>query len=169
MSPIKWLLRNVMMYRRNHMSSQDCIEFSTRIYNTLLDTNAWKQAGNINIYKSVGNEVSTEKIIHEANIANKIVYHPTVEPEQNIVEVDLVIVPGLVFDEKLARYGRGRGYYDRFLCMLPKQTIVIAVGYDFQLMSHKWRLGLKSHDIKMDYIITEKRVIQKRGTLNYKE
>jgi len=46
------------------MSSQDCIEFSTRIYNTLLDTNAWKQAGNINIYKSVGNEVSTEKIIH---------------------------------------------------------------------------------------------------------
>ena len=81
----------------------------------------------------------------------------------------MVIVPGLVFDEKLARYGRGRGYYDRFLCMLPKQTIVIAVGYDFQLMSHKWRLGLKSHDVKMDYIITEKRIIQKRGTLNYKE
>ena len=79
----------------------------------------------------------------------------------------MVIVPGLVFDEKLARYGRGRGYYDRFLCMLPKQTIVIAVGYDFQVMSHKWRLGLKSHDVKMDYIITEKRVIQKKGTFFY--
>ena len=167
MTPIKWLLRNVMTYRRNHMLSQDCIDFSARIYNTLLDTGEWKQAGNINIYKSTGNEVSTEKIILEADVANKIVYHPTAEPEDNIIEVDLVIVPGLVFDEKLARYGRGRGYYDRFLCRLPKQTIVIAVGYDFQVMSHKWRLGLKSHDIKMDCIITEKRVIQKKGTFFY--
>jgi len=167
MSPIKWLLRNVMTYKRNHMQSQDCIDFSARIYNTLLDTGEWKQAGNINIYKSTGNEVSTEKIILEADVANKIVYHPTAEPEDNIIEVDLVIVPGLVFDEKLARYGRGRGYYDRFLCRLPKQTIVIAVGYDFQVMSHKWRLGLKSHDIKMDCIITEKRVIQKKGTFFY--
>ena len=167
MSPIKWLLRNVMMHRRNHMCPQECLKFSTRIYNTLVDTDEWKQAGNINIYKSIGNEVSTYKLITEADIANKIVYHPTTEPENNIIEVDLVIVPGLVFDEKLARYGRGRGYYDRFLCKLPKQTILIAVGYDFQLLSHKWRLGLKSHDIKMDYIITEKRVIQKKGIFFY--
>ena len=167
MSPIKWLLRNVMTHRRKHMCPKRCLEFSTRIYNTLVDTDEWKQAGNINIYKSVGNEVSTEKLINEADIANKIVYHPTAEPEDNIIELDLVIVPGLVFDEKLARYGRGRGYYDRFLCRLPKQTIIIAVGYDFQVMSHKWRLGLKSHDIKMDCIITEKRVIQKKGTFFY--
>ena len=100
-------------------------------------------------------------------VLSTVVVPVTVEPEQNIVEVDLVIVPGLVFDEKLARYGRGRGYYDRFLCMLSKQTIVIAVGYDFQVMSHKWRLGLKSHDVKMDYIITEKRIIQKKGTFFY--
>jgi 5-formyltetrahydrofolate cyclo-ligase len=149
------------------MQSQDCIDFSKRIYNTLLNTDEWKQAGNINIYKSVGNEVSTEKLIHKSEFIDKIVYHPTTEPEDNIIEVDLVIVPGLVFDEKLARYGRGRGYYDRFLCRLPKQTIVIAVGYDFQVMSHKWRLGLKSHDIKMDYIITEKRIIQKKGIFFY--
>ena len=167
MSPIKWLLRNVMTYRRDHMPPHDCIKFSTRIYNTLVDTDEWKQAGNINIYKSIGNEVSTENLIHEADIANKIVYHPTTEPENNIIEVDLVIVPGVVFDEKLARYGRGRGYYDRFLSKLPKQTILIAIGYDFQLMSYKWRLGLKSHDIKMDYIITEKRVIQKKGIFFY--
>jgi len=156
-----------MMHRRNHMCPQKCIEFSTRIYNTLVDTDEWKQAGNINIYKSVGNEVSTEKLIHKSEFTDKIVYHPTAEPENNIIEVDLVIVPGLVFDEKLARYGRGRGYYDRFLCMLSKQTIVIAVGYDFQVMSHKWRLGLKSHDVKMDMIITEKRIIQKKGTFFY--
>ena len=167
MSPIKWLLRNVMTQRRKHMCPQECLKFSTRIYNTLVDTDEWKQAGNINIYKSIGNEVSTYKLITEANIANKIVYHPTTEPWNNIIEVDLVIVPGLVFDEKLARYGRGRGYYDRFLSKLPKQTILIAIGYDFQLMSHKWRLGLKSHDIKMDYIITEKRVIQKKGIFFY--
>ena len=71
MSPIKWLLRNVMTHRRKHMCPKRCLEFSTRIYNTLVDTDEWKQAGNINIYKSVGNEVSTEKLINEADIANK--------------------------------------------------------------------------------------------------
>jgi 5-formyltetrahydrofolate cyclo-ligase len=167
MSPIKMMFRSVMMYKRNRMLSQDCIDLSTRIYNNLLDIDEWKQTGNINIYKSVGNEVSTEKIINEASKSNKIIYHPTKEPEDNIIEVDLVIVPGVVFDEKLARYGRGQGYYDRFLCRLPKKTIVIAVGYDFQVITRKWRLGLKSHDIKMDYIITEKRVIQKKGTFFY--
>ena len=162
----KTIVRKFMNYKRNRMLFYDCDKHSQRIAKTLYDLQDWKSAGAVNIYESIGNEVSTKDIIVEASVT-KVVYHPTEKPEYNSSDIDLVIVPGLVFDEKLARYGRGRGYYDRFLCMLPKQTIVIAVGYDFQVMSHKWRLGLKSHDIKMDYIITEKRVIQKKGTFFY--
>ena len=85
------------------------------------------------------------------------------------MEMDLVIVPGVVFDENRARYGRGKGYYDRFLDQVSKSTFIIGIAYDFQVLSHKWKLKLNEYDIKMDMIVTEKRIIQKKGTLNYKE
>jgi len=96
-----------------------------------------------------------------------VIYYPTPEPKENMLDVDLVIVPGVVFDENRARYGRGGGYYDRFLDQLPKTSCIIAIAYDYQVLSHTWKLKLNEYDIKMDMIITEKRIIQKRGTLNY--
>jgi len=84
-----------------------------------------------------------------------------------MLDIDLVIVPGVVFDERRARYGRGSGYYDRFLDQLPKATRIIGIAYDFQVMGFGWKLKLNELDVKMDMIITEKRIIQKRGTLSY--
>ena len=110
----------------------------------------------------MGNEVSTKEIIGDAtHVSNKVVYHPVKKPEHNSSDIDLVIVPGVVFDEKLARYGRGLGYYDRFLNRLDEKIKIIALAYDFQVL--KKELKLDKWDIKMDYIITEKRVIQKQG------
>jgi 5-formyltetrahydrofolate cyclo-ligase len=170
MFALKIFLRNMMMYRRNRMCSQECLELSEKIQKTVLNTHEWKGAGNINIYKSIGNEVSTKNLIHDAEIhSDKEIYYPTPEPKDNVLDVDLVIVPGVVFDEKRARYGRGSGYYDRFLDQLPKTTCIIGVAYDFQVLPYKWKLKLNEYDIKMDYIITEKRIIQKRGILKYKE
>ena len=64
----------------------------------------------------------------------------------------------------MARYGRGLGYYDRFLSQLSGVK-VIALAYDFQVSKKK--LKLDDWDINMDYIITEKRVIQKQGYYFY--
>ncbi len=50
-----------------------------------------------------------------------------------IKNIDLVIVPGLAFDKKNNRLGRGCGYYDRFLKKLPKDTPKIGLGFRFQL------------------------------------
>ena len=110
-----------------------------------------------------GKQVSTKDIIVEASVT-KVVYHPAEKPEYNSSDIDLVIVPGVVFDVKMARYGRGLGYYDRFLSKLPNVK-VIALAYDFQVS--KRELKLDDWDIKMDYIITEKRVIQKQGYYFY--
>jgi len=170
MLALKILLRKTMIYRRNRMDSHECLELSEKIQETVYNLNEWKTAGTINIYKSTGNEVSTQKLINEAKrVSNKEIFYPTPEPRENMLDVDLVIVPGVVFDEKCARYGRGKGYYDRFLEVLPKKTCIIGIAYDFQVLPHKWKLKLNEYDIKMDMIITEKRIIQKRGTLNYKE
>jgi len=110
----------------------------------------------------MGNEVSTKEIIGDAtHVSNKVVYHPVKKPEHNSSDIDLVIVPGVVFDVNMARYGRGLGYYDRFLNRLDEKIKIIALAYDFQVS--KKELKLDKWDIKMDYIITEKRVIQKQG------
>ena len=159
----KTIVRKFMNYKRNRMLFYDCDKHSQRIANTLYDLDHWKSAGAVNIYESICNEVSTKDIIVEYSVT-KVVYHPAEKPEYNSSDIDLVIVPGVVLDVKMARYGRGLGYYDRFLSKLPNVK-VIALAYDFQVS--KRELKLDDWDIKMDYIITEKRVIQKHGYYFY--
>lgn len=69
-------------------------------------------------------------------------------------EVDLVIVPGVAFDRRRNRLGRGKGFYDRLLSTLAARTIGIC--YDFQLMDE---IPTEPFDRKMDLIITEKETI----------
>jgi len=161
----KTIVRKFMDYKRNRMLYDDCDKHSLRIAKTLYELHEWKSAGAVNIYESMGNEVSTKDIIGEAiHVSNKVIYYPAKKPEHNSSEIDLVIVPGVVFDVKMARYGRGLGYYDRFLSRLS-DVKVIALAYDFQVS--KKELKLDEWDIKMDYIITEKRIIQKQGYYFY--
>ena len=161
----KTIVRKFMDYKRNRMLYDDCDKHSLRIARTLYELHEWKSAGAVNIYESMGNEVSTKDIIREAtHVSNKVIYHPAKKPEYNSSEIDLVIVPGVVFDVKMARYGRGLGYYDRFLSRLS-DVKVIALAYDFQVS--KKELKLDEWDIKTDHIITEKRIIQKQGYYFY--
>lgn len=71
-------------------------------------------------------------------------------------EIDLIFVPGVVFDLKGQRLGWGRGYYDRCLSKLTKETFLVGLAYDFQVIR---RLPSKKYDILMGKIITEKRII----------
>ena len=49
--------------------------------------------------------------------------------------IELVIVPGIAFDKRNNRLGRGAGYYDLFLKTLSKDTPSIGLAFDFQLLS----------------------------------
>jgi len=66
-------------------------------------------------------------------------------------QIDLVILPGLVFDKRNHRLGRGAGFYDRFLADLPENTPTIGLAYDFQVID---RLPSQSHDIPVLNVIT---------------
>jgi 5-formyltetrahydrofolate cyclo-ligase len=49
--------------------------------------------------------------------------------------IDMVIVPGLAFDEHGNRVGRGRGFFDRFLAHPEFKGIACALGFENQMTS----------------------------------
>ena len=83
------------------------------------------------------------------------VYEPPRESSIMIppAQVDIVILPGLAFTPKGSRLGRGGGYYDRFLSILPEETLKVAVAFESQLHQE---IPTNSHDIAVDVIITDR-------------
>ncbi len=67
-----------------------------------------------------------------------------------IEKLDLVFVPGVAFDRKNHRLGRGKGYYDRFLSQLNHHVMKVGLAYDFQLVGE---LPVEEHDLQMDLVI----------------
>jgi len=51
----------------------------------------------------------------------------------------------------------GGGFYDRFLKNISEKTKKIALAFEFQVLNEK--LPVDENDIKVDIIITEKRII----------
>ena len=69
--------------------------------------------------------------------------------------LDVVIVPGSVFDKNGYRTGYGGGYYDRFL--ESTDALKVGVCFDFQLVDDVFP---ENHDKRMNFIITEKEVLE---------
>ncbi|OQX10614.1 MAG: 5-formyltetrahydrofolate cyclo-ligase [Desulfobulbaceae bacterium A2] len=70
--------------------------------------------------------------------------------------LDLVLVPGAVFDAKGGRLGYGGGYYDRFLQQQAPRALRVALAYEQQLVP---LVPVAAHDQRMDIIVTEQRTI----------
>lgn len=66
-------------------------------------------------------------------------------------EIDLALVPGLAFDPFGNRLGYGAGYYDRFLPNLRNSSVLVGMGFDFQLID---QVQAGPFDVPMDSILT---------------
>ncbi|NSW90638.1 MAG: 5-formyltetrahydrofolate cyclo-ligase [Firmicutes bacterium] len=75
----------------------------------------------------------------------------------NPEDIDLVIVPGIAFDLRKNRIGYGAGYYDRFLTSIRRDCLKIGVAFELQIVNE---ITAEAHDVPLDMIITEKRVIK---------
>lgn len=73
-----------------------------------------------------------------------------------IKSLQLIIIPGLAFDEQGRRLGRGKGFYDRFLARLFPQTLLIALAREAQIVP---KVPTEPHDKSVDFVVTEKRCI----------
>lgn len=78
---------------------------------------------------------------------------PPGEQYQGFMQV--CICPGVAFTESGVRLGSGRGYYDRYLAAHPPE-LTIGLAFESQIVPE---LPQEIHDRRMDYIITEQRVI----------
>lgn len=47
--------------------------------------------------------------------------------------VQLLLVPGLAFDDEGHRIGYGRGFYDALLAKLPEEVLTVGVGFESQM------------------------------------
>lgn len=65
--------------------------------------------------------------------------------------LELIVTPGVAFDRKGTRLGRGKGYYDRLLA--TTKATKIGVAYHFQMIDE---LPAEPYDVPVDMVITDR-------------
>jgi 5-formyltetrahydrofolate cyclo-ligase len=141
--------RHVMIY----MSVQS--EVKTKLFFKLFSDNKSK----IYVPCVCNNEITP--MLMGKNMACKPAAFGIPEPVKKIriktlKSLNLIIVPGIAFDRHGNRIGFGKGFFDKFLRQLPAKTLKIALAFSSQIVK---KTHAKKHDVKMDYIITEKEII----------
>lgn len=69
-----------------------------------------------------------------------------------LADIDMILAPGMGFDEGGRRLGRGKGFYDRILA----QTTGIIVGLAFEWQMRE-KIPTEAHDLPMHRIVTPSR------------
>ena len=185
-------LRKEIMKIRNNISKTEVLEKSNQIKKRLFESDEFKEATTILFYVSYDNEVYTHDMIKECLSDDKLIVVPIsdkenkililskleswddlnigaysiLEPEKETIkevsidDIELIIVPGVAFDEHGHRIGQGMGYYDRLLRNSTK-ALHVGLAFEFQIVDE---IPKNKHDIPVDKIVTEKRIIDCRNS-----
>lgn len=176
-----------MIARRNSITHEEVMEKSAMIQKMVLELPIYRKAKTIGLYASFNNEVSTAVVFNDSVKEGKKVLFPCIMEEKRelvftpvqrlnelrqgpfgimapcskggknyIGEVELLFIPGVAYDLKGGRLGYGGGYYDRSMGKLIKRPFIAALAYEFQIVDE---VPVIPHDIRVDVIITEQRVI----------
>ena len=106
----------------------------------------WVKAKSVCVYRATPTEVATAEILAEARHDGKRIIYPS----EN-AHADVFIIPGVVFDKKGWRLGRGAGFYDRLL--RGKHVPKIGLCFEKQLVA---KVPHFSYDVPMTRVITER-------------
>jgi 5-formyltetrahydrofolate cyclo-ligase len=78
-------------------------------------------------------------------------------PAGDLSRIDVILVPGIGFDRRGHRLGRGAGYYDRFLSRVPRSVTLVGVCFDRQITD---QIPTDSHDLPVHWLASESGVIR---------
>ncbi len=186
---MKASVRRRVLHARDSLESDLRRAKDTKIQEKFLSGDDFLGARNIMLFASFRSEPDTHGLIRKSLTLQKRVILPRVKkegyalllyeikdhgelvpgymdiPEPSVPEerrfdgelLDLIVMPGVAFDREGGRLGYGGGYYDRFIASLDRRPPLVALAYEEQIID---RVPLGDHDIRVDTIITDERVIQ---------
>ncbi|MCM8757573.1 MAG: 5-formyltetrahydrofolate cyclo-ligase [Candidatus Omnitrophica bacterium] len=176
----KKILRSKILFTLRKQTAKKRQKKSLLIKKKLFRLKIFREAKRIMFYMAYDGEVETEEMIKESLNKGKIVSVPVCDQKRRriipckierntifkigpygikeplrkiplpIKALDLVIVPGLAFDKKGNRLGRGKGYYDRFLKKISSKTVSVGLAFDFQIFNH---LPVSTSDVSVDRVL----------------
>lgn len=74
-------------------------------------------------------------------------------------DISLAFIPAIAFSKNGTRLGYGKGVYDKLLA--NTKALKFGVCFDFQLIDN---FDGEIHDLKVDFVITEKRILKIRNS-----
>lgn len=151
MNQTKEQLRQSGVQTLKKLAPNEKLEKEQRIHQKLFSSSAFQNAQTIGITLANEFEVATEPVIHYAKQQHKQIVIPKTLPKHQMAfyeltaetmlkrssfgvleptnshlflpeQIDLLIVPGLIFTKMGYRIGFGGGYYDRYLQQYPNKT-----------------------------------------------
>lgn len=182
-------LREAILEERESLGKKEIAKKSELIFQRVKAAPFFREASLLVLYSPIRKEVNTESIFSLAKNLGKRTGFPVTltsimklllfevdeleeleigayginEPpflEGNLIsldKIDLLIMPGIAFDENGYRVGYGGGYYDRLTIEDGFRAVKAALAFDLQIVKS---VPHEPHDVKVDYIITESRMIE---------
>lgn len=113
----------------------------------------WAHAKQIILPSVKGDELELKEFVGINDLVSGVSFgigEPSGKIFDQANKIDLIVVPGIAFDNQKNRLGRGKAYYDKLL--KTNKAFKVGVCFDFQLLTS---VPVDNHDIKMDLIISE--------------
>lgn len=183
MNKEKESIRLTVKSRKSLLSPEERAREAEKVFDLLEQTAAFMLSDHILMYHSLPDELPTRTFLDKWHTRKKF-YLPRVngvnldilpyertrlhlgafnieEPDgdelADISDVEMIVVPGVAYDRRGNRVGRGKGYYDRL--MHDSRAIKIGVAFACQLFDE---IDADDFDVPVDYVITCKGIVNPR-------
>ena len=183
----KRALRDRLKEVRAGIDADDRERWSKAIESAVIELPEVAEATTVMAFASFGTEVSTAGLVDRLRAAGKRVHLPFVvapevmeaaevladaglvpstygprEPEGlepvDPRAIDVILVPGLGFDEGGRRLGYGGGFYDRFRRRLRPDAVRVGLAFDVQVVGEP--IPVRPSDEVVEVVVTERRVLR---------